>query len=119
MLQLTPNSVIFVATIHVDFRKGIDGLVAICKLRLSINPFNGSIFLFYNKKKTTIKILAYDGQGFWLCTKRLSKNRFIAKLKSLSPCYQICYRVMHILTSNGDPASVKIAQDWLPVIKPL
>jgi transposase len=64
MLQLTPNSVIFVATIHIDFRKGIDGLVAICKLKLFINPLNGSIFLFYNKKKTTIKILAFDGQGF-------------------------------------------------------
>ena len=115
MLQLTPKSVIFIATIAVDFRKGIDGLVAICKLKLSTDPFNGTIFLFYNKSKTTIKILSFDGQGFWLCTKRLSKGKFIAKLKSQSPYYQVCYRVMHILTSNGEPTSVKIAKDWRPI----
>jgi transposase len=115
MLQLTPQSVIFIATIHVDFRKGIDGLIAICKLKLSIDPFNGALFLFYNKSKTTIKILSFDGQGFWLCTKRLSKGKFIAKLNhtssSNSSC-QTCYRSLHILIHNGDPNSAKLANDW-------
>jgi len=32
------------------------------------------IFVFRNKKKTAIKIIAYDGQGFWMCQKRLSKK---------------------------------------------
>ena len=112
MLQLTPGSVIFVATIHVDFRKGIDGLASTCKLKLSTDPFNGTMFLFYNKSRTTIKILAFDGQGFWLCTKRLSKGKFIAKLQSQSPYYQICYRAMHILTYNGDPDFAKLGKDW-------
>ena len=112
MLQLTPKSVIFVATIHVDFRKGIDGLTAICKLKLASDPFNGTLFLFYNRSKTSIKVLAFDGQGFWLCTKRLSKGKFIAKLQTQEPYYQICYRAMHILTSNGDPLSAKLTDDW-------
>lgn len=115
MLQLAPNSVILVATIAVDFRKGIDGLIAVCKLKLSSDPFNGSLFLFYNKRKTTVKILSFDGQGFWLCIKRLSKGTYIAKLRSQSPYYQICHRVMHILISNGEPSSLKIAEDWRPV----
>ena len=76
MLQLTPQSTIFVATIHIDFRKGIDGLIAVCNQKLTINPMGGALFLFYNKSKTTIKVLSFDGQGFWLCTKRLSQGKF-------------------------------------------
>jgi hypothetical protein len=59
-----------------DFRKGIDGLAGICRCILQTDPFNGTMFIFRNKSGTSIKILLYDGQGFWLCQKRLSKGRF-------------------------------------------
>jgi len=39
-------------------------------------PFNGGVFVFGNRSRTGIKILVYDGQGFWLCHKRLSSGRF-------------------------------------------
>ena len=76
MLQLTPQSIIFVATAHVDFRKGIDGLAAICRNVMLVDPLSGTLFLFYNRCKTAFKILAFDGQGFWLIQKRLSKGSF-------------------------------------------
>ncbi|WP_342271632.1 IS66 family insertion sequence element accessory protein TnpB [Candidatus Tisiphia endosymbiont of Parasteatoda lunata] len=117
MLQLTPASVIFVATIAIDFRKGIDGLIAVCRQKLSSDPLNGSLFLFYNKNRTAIKILSFDGQGFWLCSKRLSKGKFTAKLfPSDNSSYQICYRTLHILIHNDDPSSAKFSNDWLPVV---
>jgi transposase len=72
MLQLTPQSRIFVATEPVDFRKGIDGLAAVCRRALGDNPLSGALYVFRNRAGTTLKILCYDGQGFWLCTKRLS-----------------------------------------------
>jgi len=119
MLQLTPKSVIFVATINVDFRKGIDGLIAVCSQKLSVDPFNGALFLFYNKSKTSIKILSFDGQGFWLCAKRLSKGSFKAKSNpdhDTSSYRQICHKSLHILIYNGDPASAKLANDWRPIL---
>ena len=76
MLQLTPQSRIFLATEPVDFRKGIDGLAAVCRQVLGDNPLSGAIYVFRNRSGTTLKILFYDGQGFWLCTKRLSQGRF-------------------------------------------
>jgi len=127
MLQLAPQSIIFVATCHVDFRKGIDGLVAFCKNNLFINPLNGSVFLFYNKNRTTIKILAYDGQGIILFIKRLSTGRFKANpLKDFSSrksfpsnnydnCIQICYRLVQVLINNGDQTTIKFSKDWRPV----
>ena len=47
-------------------RKGIDGLAALCKARLAEDPFSGSVFVFRSRRATSIKVLVYDGQGFWL-----------------------------------------------------
>ena len=74
MIQLTPQSNILVATQPVDFRKGIDGLASICKHVFEYDPFSGTVFVFRNRRRTAIKILTYDGQGFWLCQKRLSSG---------------------------------------------
>jgi transposase len=76
MLQLTPQSRIFVAVHPVDFRKGIDSLAALCRQTLGDNPLGGAVYVFRNRAGTTLKLLAYDGQGFRLCTKHLSQGRF-------------------------------------------
>ena len=66
MLQLTPQSRIFVATEPVDFRKGIDGLAAVCRQALGDNPLEGAVSVFRNRAGTALKLLLYDGQGYWL-----------------------------------------------------
>jgi transposase len=60
----------------IDFRKGIDGIAAVCRNQLQEDPHTGTLFLFRNRSKCSIRILVYDGQGFWLCTKRLSHGKF-------------------------------------------
>ena len=65
MLQLTPQSRIFLAVPPVDCRKGIDGLAALCRQTLGENPLGGAVYVFRNRTGTTLKLLAYDGQGFW------------------------------------------------------
>ena len=76
MIHLTADTHILLATEPADFRQGIDGLARICQARLSSNPRSGSLFVFINRSKTMIRTLAYDGTGFWLMTKRLSKGKF-------------------------------------------
>src|SRR3990172_5293011 len=76
MIQVAPQMRILVAVETVDFRKGIDGLAGICRSVLRMDPFGGYVFVFRNRGGTSIKILMYDGQGYWLCQKRLSKGRF-------------------------------------------
>src|SRR5713101_3992602 len=75
MLQLTPQSRIFVATEPVDFRKGIDGLAAVCRQRLGANPLEGAVYVFRNRAGTALKLLLYDGQGYWLTSKRQNTSR--------------------------------------------
>ena len=76
MIQLTPQMRIVAATEPVDFRCGIDGLARLCKEALKHDPFNGWVFVFRNRSAKALKILVYDGQGFWLCHKRLSSGKF-------------------------------------------
>ncbi len=76
MIQLTAQTKILLATTPADFRCGIDGLAALCRLQLKQNPSCGTLFVFINRSKTMIRALTYDGSGFWLMTKRLSKGKF-------------------------------------------
>ena len=76
MIHLTSNTHILIATQAADFRQGIDGLAALCKQRLASDPRSGTLFVFINRNKTMVRALAYDGNGFWLMTKRLSKGKF-------------------------------------------
>ena len=118
MLQITPQLKILVAIDPADFRKGIDGLVQLCKQSLQQDPFTGAVFVFRNRRRTAIKALVYDGQGFWLCHKRLSTGRFPhwpsvvekdTKAKALA-AHQLAVR-----RAAGTPETAAAAPDWLPV----
>jgi hypothetical protein len=74
MIQVTPHMRVLVAVEPADFRKGIDGLAAVCRAVLRQDPFSGCVFVFANRRRRAIKILVYDGQGFWLCQKKLESE---------------------------------------------
>lgn len=68
LIQITPQLRILVATDAIDGRKGIDSLAQLCREKLDADPFSGCLFIFRSRRGTTIKLLIYDGQGFWLAT---------------------------------------------------
>lgn len=76
MLLLSADTSILLAVQPQDFRKGIDGFIAVCRDTLQQDPRADIRFVFINRNRTMIRILAWDGTGFWLMTKRLSKGRF-------------------------------------------
>lgn len=113
MIQLTPHMRILLAVEAVDFRKGIDGLCRICRDILRSDPFSGYLFVFRNKRATAIKVLMYDGQGFWLCQKRLSKGRFRwwpdRSHERLNP---LAVHELQLLIWNGNPSGARVAPSW-------
>ena len=76
MIALTPQMRILVAVAPVDFRNGIDGLGGVCRRELREDPLSGCVFVFRNRRGTAVKVLVYDGQGFWLCQNYLSSGAF-------------------------------------------
>ena len=118
MIQLTPQMRILVAIEPVDFRKGIDGMAKVCKEALDQDPFGGTVFVFRNRRATAVKILVYDGQGFWLCHKRLSSGRFrwwpVRGCRS-EVAKRLAAHQLQVLLSAGNPAGAQGAPDWRPV----
>ena len=118
MLQITPQMKILVAVEPADFRKGIDGLARLCKESLKHDPFGGAVFVFRNRRGTAIKVLVYDGQGFWLCHKRLSTGRFgwwpsVADKETNARA--LAAHQLSVLFSAGNPDRTGAAPDWRPV----
>lgn len=116
MLQITPHMKILVAVEPADFRRGIDGLARLCQETLQQDPFAGVVFVFRNRKGTALKVLMYDGQGYWLCHKRLSKGRFPwwpAVVKG--GLQRLAAHQLLVLLSAGNPTRTGAAPDWRPV----
>jgi transposase len=106
MIQLTPHMRILVALEPADFRKGIDGLAQLCRERLAADPFAGAVFVFRNRRATMIRILSYDGSGFWLCQKRLSTGRFrFWPTGEEGGATTLEAHHVQLLISGGDPAA--------------
>ncbi len=116
MLQITPHSRILAAVKPIDFHKGIDGLAGFCLNQLAQDPLSGTIFLFRNRENNAIKILCYDGQGFWLCTKRLSKGKFSWWPTDSNVATKIECRELQTLIWNGNPSKAKFSEDWKKVL---
>jgi transposase len=71
-----PGLRILVAAQPVDFRKGMDALVALVMQTLATDPFAGDIFIFRSKRSDRLKLLVWDGSGLCLVTKRLETGAF-------------------------------------------
>ncbi|MFZ5988871.1 MAG: IS66 family insertion sequence element accessory protein TnpB [Bacillota bacterium] len=66
---------IYLALGYTDFRKQITGLTAMVALQFKLDPYTGtSLFLFCNKRRSAIKLLRWDGNGFVLATKSLADD---------------------------------------------
>jgi transposase len=114
MIQVTPHMRVRVAVEPVDFRRGIDGLARLVREVLLSDPFNGWVFAFRNRRATAVKLLLYDGQGFWLCHKRLSAGRFRHWPSGEGDCRGAGLEAheLAVLLSGGDFTAARGAPLW-------
>jgi transposase len=114
MISLTPQMRILVAVEAIDFRNGIDGLAGICRNQFQKDPLSGCVFVFRNRRGTALKILVYDGQGYWLCQKRLSKGRFrcLPDRSASGVQTEMEARELQLLLWNGDPGRAAMSPLW-------
>jgi len=67
---------VFLHRDRVDFRKWIDGLVAIVQADMKLDPFKSYVFAFTNRRRDKIKVLYWDRTGYAIWYKRLEEHRF-------------------------------------------
>lgn len=116
MIPIAPRTPIVLMIHPEDFRKGIDSLAATCRKVLQCDPFSGTVFVFRNRNKTAIKLLIYDGQGFWLLQKRLSQGRFHWwPEKGDENSVRLAAHELQLLIWNGNPTKAEISPLWREV----
>jgi len=81
----------------------MDGLAQLCREKLNADPFSGSVFIFRSRSGAAIRVLAFDGQGFWLATKRLSKGRFKWWPKGAEATQTLRAHQAQLLFAAGNP----------------
>jgi len=113
MIQITPQMRVLVAIEPADFRCGIDGIARLCKEACASDPFSGTVYVFRNRRHTAIKALVYDGQGFWLCHKRLSRGRFrYWPADAGGTTTRLAATELQVLLFGGDPSTTRTAPPW-------
>ena len=91
----------------VDFRKSIDGLAALVEQELGEDPFSKTLFLFFSRNKSKVKILYWDQTGFVLWYKRLEKDKFILPKKLSEKRLMITNQQLQWLLSGYDVWKMK------------
>lgn len=73
---LPSHTRVYLAVGSTDMRKAINGLSILVQDKLDLDPFSGHLFVFCNRRRTMIKALYWDHNGFCLWQKRLEKHHF-------------------------------------------
>lgn len=116
MLALSPTLRILVAVEPVDFRKGIDALAALCRTAWREDPLSGTVFVFRNRAATALKLLVYDGHGFWLCCRRLSAGRLAWwPHDDTTPLQPLAAAHLLVLLHQGNPDQAQFRPLWRPL----
>lgn len=113
MFSITPATGIYLHQPATDFRKGIDGLLGIVKRTLpEVDPMAGAVFVFLNKSRKSLRMLFYDGQGFWLCQKRLSASRFPLQPLNSDSFIRLLLPQLLVLSHGGDFQRLRLAPQF-------
>ncbi len=116
MISVSPKHRIFLCIAPIDFRKGLNSIARLCLCQLRQDPLQGHYFIFRNRRKTDIKLLYYDAQGFCLFQKRLSTGRFEHWPTADNPLVSLTPTQLHVLLSNGNPGAVHEMAAWHSVV---
>ena len=117
MIQVTAHVQIYIYIPPVDFRMGLDCLINFCERHIDEKPFSGNLYLFRSRKKSSIKMVTYDGQGWWLIQKRLSIGKFKWWPNANDEKIKINMYELQVLIGNGDPSCCNSGMAWRKISK--
>ena len=107
MLTLSPAVRIYLAPGATDLRRSIDGLSALVRERLALDPLSGHLFLFRNRRGDRLKILAWDRSGFCVLYKRLEQGTFAWPTDELTGRIEMRSSDLALLLSGVDVAQTR------------
>jgi hypothetical protein len=112
VIQVAPNSTIFVVTKPIRFIGRLKSTVGICRDLLEIEPMDGAYIVFRNRMGTMLRVIFYDGDGFWLCEKTFSKGSLPPWNNTPNGLSEITARELSVLLWRGNLKGANFPELW-------
>lgn len=114
MLSVPPNMRVFLAAQPTDMRRSFDGLVALTRSALSQDPLSGHLFAFVNRRRTMMKAVYWDRNGYCLLAKRLEKGTFILPVAPAGSSIEVEAVELTLLLEGIDLSNARRRPRWVP-----
>ena len=115
MLMPSGRFKIFMYPRPLDMRAGADRLAYLCKEEIGMNPYQGAVFLFFNRDRTRAKVYFYDGTGSCVFSKRLEQGRFKVPVVAHGlKCGVIASSELSLLLEGVDTSKILRPKSWQP-----
>ena len=105
MFRFDKDLTVYLHRTPIDFRAGINSLATMVEQALELDPFAKAVYVFCNRRRNRVKILAWDRNGFWMMLKRLEEDRFIWPNEASVPTLTV--EQLHWLLEGIDVAVVQ------------
>ena len=115
MLSLGPGVQVVLATEPVDLRRGHDGLVTLVRSLWRADPYSGTLFVFFGRRRDRVKVLFFSAGGFVVYYKRLERGRFcMPHVPETSSHIELDAASLAMLLDGVDLRAVRRAPRWEP-----
>lgn len=115
MLTVAAGARVYLAVEPVDLRRGHDGLCALVRGQLALDPFAGHLFVFVGRRRDRIKILFWDRGGFVVYYKRLARGRFTTpRVSADADRITLDSTQLAMLLGGFDPVDARRTSAWEP-----
>jgi transposase len=118
MLTVSPGAKVYLAVEPVDLRRGHDGLCALVRGALALDPYGGQFFVFVGKRGDRIKVLFWDRGGFVVYYKRLARGRFqLPRMTAGADRVVLDGTQLAMLLGGFDPVRTRRTEAWEPTTR--
>jgi len=111
MFTLGATPPIYLATGATDLRKGFNGLYGLIRSRWDRDPLGGEVFVFCNRRRDALKLFFWEGDGMWVCAKRLERGTFRWPMAA-EPAVTMTASQLHLLLNGIDLAGSSRRPRW-------
>src|SRR6202161_1404701 len=114
MLSVPPPMRAFLAGQPSDMRRSFDGLVALTRSALLQDPLSGHPFAFVNRRRTMMKAVYWDRNGYCLLAKRLEKGTFVLPPAPAGSALEVEAVELTLLLEGIDLCTARRRPRWAP-----
>lgn len=120
MLTLPSAVRVFAAASPTDLRKSFDGLSLLVAGRFGQDILRGDLFVFFNRRRTQVRVLFWDRTGHCIVAKKLARGTFHFEHRedaAAGPCVEMEAAELSLILEGIDVASAKRHLRWRPTRK--